>query len=173
MRDDVKWFGVQSSIFKSERYSLFLGCFKFPANFSLERCVASKQKVLAREFKVLILFQHPFQVIVCFNEKLPCNTYTSLILRSLLNSIFRALILSVLVIWLVAGTAIAVGLVVYANYWSCDPMKREIIVKKDELVTLFVLEHLVDYTGVPGLFIASLLCGALRFVNKRLRDFSS
>ena len=76
--------------------------------------------------------------------------------------------MSVLVIWLVAGTAIAVGLVVYANYWSCDPMKREIIAKKDELVTLFVLEHLVEYVGVPGIFIASLLCGALRYIFRFL-----
>ena len=36
------------------------------------------------------------------------------------------------------------------------------IEKKDELVTLFVLEHLVDFPGVPGIFIASLLSGALR-----------
>ena len=67
-------------------------------------------------------------------------------------------------IWLVAGTAIAVGLVVYANYWSCDPMDIK-IEKKDELVTLFVLEHLVDFPGVPGIFIASLLCGALRYIS--------
>ena len=69
-------------------------------------------------------------------------------------------------IWLVAGTAIAVGLVVYANYWSCDPMDIK-IEKKDELVTLFVLEHLVDFPGVPGIFIASLLCGALRYISKK------
>ena len=74
--------------------------------------------------------------------------------------------MSVLVIWLVAGSAIFAGLVVFANYWSCDPKLTSIITKKDELVTLFVLDHLVDFVGIPGIFIASLLCGALRYVSK-------
>ena len=73
--------------------------------------------------------------------------------------------MSVLVIWLVAGSAIFAGLVVFANYWSCDPKLTSIITKKDELVTLFVLDHLVHFVGIPGIFIASLLCGALRCVN--------
>ena len=77
-------------------------------------------------------------------------------------SLSRALLLSVLIIWLVAGGAILAGLVVFANYWSCDPQLTGIITEKDELVTLFVLDHLVDFVGIPGIFIASLLCGALR-----------
>ena len=85
----------------------------------------------------------------------------------------RALLLSVLVLWLVAGSAILVGLVVFANYWSCDPLtslqtnsnnnQASRISREDELVTLFVLDHLVDFLGIPGIFIASLLCGALRY----------
>lgn len=71
--------------------------------------------------------------------------------------------MSVLLIWLVVGSAIFVGLVVFANYWSCDPKMTGIITKKDELVTQFVLDHLVDFVGIPGIFIASLLCGALRY----------
>ena len=84
----------------------------------------------------------------------------------------RALLLSVLVLWLVAGSAILVGLVVFANYWSCDPLtsiqtnsnNQARISREDELVTLFVLDHLVDFLGIPGIFIASLLCGALRYL---------
>ncbi len=96
--------------------------------------------------------------------------------------------LSILVIWLVAGAAIFVGLVVFANYWACDPKLTRTIDKKDELVkenifafltvrsfgnspmyyshsqvTLFVLDHLIDFYGIPGIFIASLLSGALRY----------
>jgi hypothetical protein len=71
-----------------------------------------------------------------------------------------------MVIWLVAGSAIIVGLVIYANYWACDPKLTRTIEKKDELVTLFVLDHLVDYQGIPGIFIASLLSGALRYTSQ-------
>ena len=90
----------------------------------------------------------------------------------------RALLLSVLVLWLVAGSAILVGLVVFANYWSCDPLtslqtnsnnnQASRISREDELVTLFVLDHLVDFLGIPGIFIASLLCGALRYKSNQL-----
>ena len=89
----------------------------------------------------------------------------------------RALLLSVLVLWLVAGSAILVGLVVFANYWSCDPLtslqtnsnnnQASRISREDELVTLFVLDHLVDFLGIPGIFIASLLCGALRYKSNQ------
>ena len=94
----------------------------------------------------------------------------------------RALLLSVLVLWLVAGSAILVGLVVFANYWSCDPLtslqtnsnnnQASRISREDELVTLFVLDHLVDFLGIPGIFIASLLCGALRYKSNQLYYFS-
>ena len=90
----------------------------------------------------------------------------------------RALLLSVLVLWLVAGSSILVGLVVFANYWSCDPLtslqtnsnnnQASRISREDELVTLFVLDHLVDFLGIPGIFIASLLCGALRYKSNQL-----
>ena len=93
----------------------------------------------------------------------------------------RALLLSVLVLWLVAGSAILVGLVVFANYWSCDPLtslqtnsnnnQASRISREDELVTLFVLDHLVDFLGIPGIFIASLLCGALRYKSNQLLLF--
>lgn len=65
-------------------------------------------------------------------------------------------------LWVVVGSAVVAGLVIYANYWSCDPKAMGIITKKDELPTLFVMQHLVKFYGIPGVFIASLLSGALR-----------
>ena len=63
------------------------------------------------------------------------------------------------------GSAIVAGLVVYANYWSCDPKAEGIIDKTDEIAPLFVMQHLVKFYGVPGVFVASLLSGALRSVH--------
>ena len=107
------------------------------------------------------------------------HTYISNLYTFIFKS--RALLLSVLVLWLVAGSAILVGLVVFANYWSCDPLtslqtnsnnnQASRISREDELVTLFVLDHLVDFLGIPGIFIASLLCGALRYKSNQLLLF--
>ena len=69
---------------------------------------------------------------------------------------------------MVLGFAIVAGLVVYANYWSCDPKTEGIIDKTDEIAPLFVMQHLVKFYGVPGVFVAALLSGALRSVHLRI-----
>ncbi len=76
---------------------------------------------------------------------------------------FRALLISVALLWILTGCAIIAGLVIYATYWSCDPQSLGLIDKKDELVTFFVLDHLLHFYGLPGLFLASLLSGSLRY----------
>ena len=63
------------------------------------------------------------------------------------------------------GSSILAGLVVYANYWSCDPKAEGIIDKTDEIAPLFVMQHLVKFYGVPGVFVAALLGAALRSVR--------
>ena len=83
------------------------------------------------------------------------NQRTSLSLR-------RSLLLTALLFPVVLGSSILAGLVVYANYWSCDPKAEGIIDKTDEIAPLFVMQHLVKFYGVPGVFVAALLGAALR-----------
>ena len=75
---------------------------------------------------------------------------------------YSALSLSVVLMWVVVIGTILSGLAVYAVYWDCDPKLSGSILKKDELITYFVQEHLSIFQGLLGLFIAGLLGGALR-----------
>ncbi|XP_064470607.1 sodium-coupled monocarboxylate transporter 1-like [Ornithodoros turicata] len=53
------------------------------------------------------------------------------------------------------------GLVIYANYYDCDPLKAGKIKKPDQLIPYFVMETLSVVPGLPGLFVACVFSGAL------------
>ena len=42
------------------------------------------------------------------------------------------------------------GLVVYAYYHDCDPIKARQVAKKDQIFPLFVMQVMGDIPGVPG-----------------------
>ncbi|XP_068215669.1 sodium-coupled monocarboxylate transporter 1-like [Palaemon carinicauda] len=52
------------------------------------------------------------------------------------------------------------GLCAFVNYVGCDPISRGHIFSKDQIIPYFVMDK-VGYFGVPGLFVATLLSGAL------------
>ena len=78
-----------------------------------------------------------------------------------------------------------VGLVMYSRYFDCDPLtslvKLDIILKNchdnllyyyffkvinkaDQILPFYVMDVLGDYPGLPGLFVAGILSGALRLI---------
>jgi sodium-coupled monocarboxylate transporter 8/12 len=56
-------------------------------------------------------------------------------------------------------------MVLFANYAECDPLKAGLIKSKDQIIPYFVLDHLGSWQGLPGVFMACLFSGALRFVQ--------
>ena len=54
------------------------------------------------------------------------------------------------------------GLVAFASYEGCDPLKAGLIKKKDEIIPYFVMDKLGHLVGLPGVFLACLFAGALR-----------
>lgn len=59
-------------------------------------------------------------------------------------------------------TVIYIGLLAFANYSRCDPLRSGKISKADELIPHFVTQSLGDdYPGIPGLFVASVFGASL------------
>ncbi|XP_064086461.1 sodium-coupled monocarboxylate transporter 1-like [Macrobrachium nipponense] len=52
------------------------------------------------------------------------------------------------------------GLCAFVNYAGCDPISRGHIFSKDQIIPYFVMDK-VGFFGIPGLFVATLLSGAL------------
>ena len=65
------------------------------------------------------------------------------------------------------------GLVVYAYYHDCDPIKSRQVAKKDQLFPLFVMQVMGDIPGVPGLFVAGVFSGALSTVSSGLNSLAA
>lgn len=64
--------------------------------------------------------------------------------------------------------AILLGLIVYAQYESCDPVTTMQIKKLDQIVPLFVMQVASQIPGLPGLFIAGIFSAALSSISSIL-----
>ncbi|XP_064647860.1 sodium-coupled monocarboxylate transporter 1-like [Lineus longissimus] len=65
------------------------------------------------------------------------------------------------------------GMVMYANYKDCDPKRNGDIFSDDQLLPLFVMEHLSFLPGIPGLFVACIFSGALSTVSSGLNSLAA
>lgn len=57
--------------------------------------------------------------------------------------------------------AIWCGIIVFAKYGHCDPVKLKLIERYDQLMPFFVMDTMGDIQGLPGLFVACVFSGAL------------
>ena len=65
------------------------------------------------------------------------------------------------------------GLICYAYYKGCDPIKLERIGKGDQILPLFVMDTMSDYPGVVGLFISGILSGCLSTVSSAINSLAA
>lgn len=68
------------------------------------------------------------------------------------------------------------GLVLYANYSTCDPLSDTInsgINNPNQLLPYFVMEKFYNVPFVPGLFLASIFCASLSSVSSGLTSMSA
>ena len=75
----------------------------------------------------------------------------------------RSLLLNAPGIFIIITLCSFAGLVMYAYYAECDPLKAGIVSDPNQLLPRFVMDIFVNAPGVPGLFVASLFSGALRY----------
>lgn len=66
-----------------------------------------------------------------------------------------------------------IGLIMYAYYATCDPVKAGVVMKNDAIIPLFVLQEFVEYPGVAGLFISCLFSGALSTLDSTLNSLAA
>ncbi|CAG2100176.1 unnamed protein product [Medioppia subpectinata] len=85
--------------------------------------------------------------------------------------------LSLLMSWpitfLLALLTAFTGLVIFANFWRCDPLVKHHISKADQLLPYYVMKSLSSYPGVPGVIIAGIFCGALSSVSSFVNSLAA
>ena len=87
------------------------------------------------------------------------NPFSSSLLDSI--TIRSALYINMVGMMLLISCACLCGVALYAVYGDCDPLKLGLITSSDQLMPYFVMDHLKDYPGVPGLFVACVFSASL------------
>ena len=85
----------------------------------------------------------------------------------------KAIWLSGIAITVILSLVAYTGLVIYAHYVSCDPIKSGLVSTKDQLLPLFVMELMSDIPGFPGFFVAGVFSGALSTVSGGLNSLAA
>ena len=68
---------------------------------------------------------------------------------------------------------VLVGIVMYAFYSECDPIKFNLIKRRDQLLPLFVLDILTKIPGLSGIFMACVFSGGLSTISSGLNAMST
>ncbi|XP_058797264.1 sodium-coupled monocarboxylate transporter 2-like [Phymastichus coffea] len=75
--------------------------------------------------------------------------------------------------WGILQTAcIFLGLIMYAHYHGCDPLKAKIIKESDQTLPYYVMDVSGHLFGLPGIFIAGLVSSALSTMSASLNTLS-
>ncbi|KAF5284019.1 hypothetical protein FQR65_LT13626 [Abscondita terminalis] len=65
-----------------------------------------------------------------------------------------------------------IGMLIFARYMDCDPLTAGFIKRTDQLLPYYALEALGHLKGLPGLFIASVVCTALSTLSTCINTLS-
>lgn len=65
------------------------------------------------------------------------------------------------------------GLVVYANYASCDPIRSKQVNNPNQVFPLFVMDTLSFLPGMAGLFVSGVFSGALSTLSSALNSLAA
>ena len=66
-----------------------------------------------------------------------------------------------------------IGILMFAFYSNCHPVKYGIVTRNDQLLPLFVMDILGRFPGLPGVFIACVFSGGLSTISSGLTAMSA
>ncbi|KAB0796173.1 hypothetical protein PPYR_10234, partial [Photinus pyralis] len=62
---------------------------------------------------------------------------------------------------LVISFCCIIGIIMYARYYSCDPITTGEVARVDQLLPYFVMDVSRDIPAISGVFLAGIFSGAL------------
>ena len=54
------------------------------------------------------------------------------------------------------------GMVIFAAFYDCDPVKGKVITKSDQILPYFVMKITSHIPALPGIFVSGVFSAALR-----------
>uniref|UniRef100_A0A1I8MQH9 Sodium:solute symporter family protein n=1 Tax=Musca domestica TaxID=7370 RepID=A0A1I8MQH9_MUSDO len=84
----------------------------------------------------------------------------------------RALILTGIGVLIIMGFNSFSGIVMFARYAGCDPIKAGIVQKPDKMMPFFVQDIMGHLKGMPGVFISCVFSAALSTMSANLNSLA-
>jgi len=75
---------------------------------------------------------------------------------------YRAIVISIIPVIVFKVVALGTGCAMYAYFEGCDPLKKGVIKKPDQLMALLVVSVFKEVPGMAGLFVSAAFSGTLR-----------
>jgi SSS family transporter len=112
-----------------------------------------------------------FSISYCFDQQM-IQRFQAVKTKKLAQ---KALLLNIPGIFLIMSLCCFNGLILYATYYSCDPLtaRKDVIKSSNQLIGFYVLNDLQFFPGFAGLFLGSIFCGALSSVSSYLNSQAS
>ncbi|XP_045450061.1 sodium-coupled monocarboxylate transporter 1-like [Melitaea cinxia] len=76
-------------------------------------------------------------------------------------------------VFLIILTCSYSGLLAYARYYKCDPLNSKLVLAKDQLLPLLVMDVLSEWKGMPGVFVAGVFSAALSSLSTGLNSMAA
>ncbi|KAJ4433292.1 hypothetical protein ANN_15551 [Periplaneta americana] len=89
-----------------------------------------------------------------------------------LNHAKQALLLFTLGIFIIKTISCFTGLIIYATYMDCDPLKSKAIQRQDQLVPYYIMDTAASIPGLPGLFVAGVFSAALSSMASNMNSLA-
>ncbi|XP_051893664.1 sodium/iodide cotransporter [Pristis pectinata] len=84
-----------------------------------------------------------------------------------------AILINQLGLWTIVTSAAACGIIAFALYQDCDPVRAGHVTAPDQLMPYMVLDIFRKYPGVPGLFLAAAFSGTLSTVSTSINAMAA
>ncbi|XP_075212878.1 putative sodium-dependent multivitamin transporter isoform X2 [Lycorma delicatula] len=83
-----------------------------------------------------------------------------------------SIIISKILIIITTIISFIAGLAIFSVYKNCDPIKSGIIKKYDEIIPLYINDHLLFIPGIIGLFISVIMIVSLNAISTNLNSLA-
>ncbi|XP_059494538.1 sodium/iodide cotransporter isoform X2 [Stegostoma tigrinum] len=76
-------------------------------------------------------------------------------------------------LWMIVTSAATCGIILFALYRDCDPVKAGHVTAPDQMMPFMVLDIFQNYPGVPGLFLSAAFSGTLSTVSTSINAMAA
>ncbi|XP_072338351.1 sodium/iodide cotransporter [Scyliorhinus torazame] len=84
-----------------------------------------------------------------------------------------AIFVNQLGLWMIVTSAATCGIIMFALYRGCDPVKAGHVSAPDQMMPYMVLDIFQRYPGVPGLFLSAAFSGTLSTVSTSINAMAA